>query len=85
MEITPRKPGRPKALSNSSIPVVLSLYQQGFGYRAIARELRKIGVSADWSTVRRAVKANQGKSMSRNIAGTNSDTILTRAPLKKVT
>lgn len=28
----------------------------GFGYRAIARELRGEGLSVDWSTVRRLVK-----------------------------
>jgi len=52
-----RKPGRPRAIPEMLIPKVLSLYQEGLGYRAIARELRQEGISVDWSTVRRAVKA----------------------------
>lgn len=61
-----RKPGRPKAIPESLIPKVLSLYQEGLGYRAVARELRREGISADWSTIRRIVKtytepANDGK------------------------
>jgi len=37
---------------------VISLYRGGLGYRAIARELTKGGVSVDWSTVRRVIKSN---------------------------
>ena len=55
-----RKPGRPKAISEALIPKVLSLYQQGLGYRAVARELRQKGISVDWSTVRRVVKSTTG-------------------------
>lgn len=51
-----RKPGRPRAIPESLIPKVLSLYQSGLGYRGIARELAKEGVWADWSTVRRTIK-----------------------------
>lgn len=51
-----RRAGRPKAIPEALIPRVLSLYRQGFGYRAVARELREDGVSADWSTIRRIVK-----------------------------
>jgi transposase-like protein len=40
------------------IPKVLSLYEGGLGYRAIARELREEGISVDWSTIRRIVKAH---------------------------
>jgi transposase-like protein len=53
-----RKPGRPRAISEALIPKVLSLYHDGLGYRAVARELRQEGVSVDWSTIRRVVKAN---------------------------
>ncbi len=53
-----RKPGRPKAIPEALIPRVLSLYHQGLGYRAVARELRQEGISVDWSTIRRVVKAN---------------------------
>jgi len=57
--MTKRKPGRPRAVPVSMIPDVLRLYSEGLGYRAIARELAKQGVSADWSTVRRIIKANR--------------------------
>jgi len=52
-----RKPGRPRAIREDLIPIVLSMYQGGLGYRAVARELRKQGISVDWSTVRRVIKA----------------------------
>ena len=55
-----RKPGRPRVIPERLIPKVLSLYRQGLGYRAIARELRQEGISVDWSTVRRVVKAHGG-------------------------
>ncbi len=53
-----RKPGRPRAIPEALIPKVLSLYHEGLGYRAVARELREEGISVDWSTIRRVVKAN---------------------------
>jgi len=53
-----RKPGRPRAIPEALIPKVLSLYHEGLGYRAVARELRQEGISVDWSTIRRVVKAN---------------------------
>ena len=54
-----RKPGRPRAIPERLIPKVLSLYyEEGLGYRAIARELREEGISVDWSTIRRIVKAH---------------------------
>ena len=59
-EIVERKPGRPRVIPERLIPKVLSLYRQGLGYRAIARELRQEGISVDWSTVRRVVKAHGG-------------------------
>jgi transposase-like protein len=55
-----RKPGRPKAIPDALVPKVLSLYRHGLGYRAVARELRQEGISADWSTVRRVVKSAAG-------------------------
>jgi hypothetical protein len=54
-----RRPGRPRAIGESVMPKVISLYRSGFGYRATARELAKEGLSVDWSTIRRAVKAHQ--------------------------
>ena len=38
-------------------PDETALYRQGLGYRAVARELRGEGISVDWSTIRRVVKA----------------------------
>ena len=55
-----RKPGRPRAIPEALIPKVLSLYHEGLGYRAVARELRQEGISVDWSTVRRVVKSTTG-------------------------
>ena len=56
-----RKPGRPRAIGDNLIPKVVSLYQNGLGYRAIARELAKEGIWVDWSTVRRVIKAGRSK------------------------
>jgi len=57
-EALERKPGRPRAIPETLIPRVFSLYDGGLGYRAIARELREEGISVDWSTIRRIVKAH---------------------------
>jgi len=54
-----RKPGRPRAIPESVIPDLLRLYDRGLGYRAVARELGKQGVYADWSTVRRIIKSRR--------------------------
>ena len=55
-----KKPGRPRAIPQKMVPDVLSLYRQGFGYRAIARQFRERGITVDWSTIRRIVKAHPG-------------------------
>jgi len=54
-----RKPGRPRAIPEAVIPRLLHLYNEGLGYRVVARELGKQGVYADWSTVRRIVKSRR--------------------------
>jgi hypothetical protein len=54
-----RKPGRPRAIPPSLVPKVILLYRQGAGYRRIAKELESDGLSVDWSTVRRTIKAFQ--------------------------
>jgi len=54
-----RKPGRPRAVPESVVPDVLRLYDEGLGYRAVARELSKRGVEADWSTIRRVIKSRR--------------------------
>jgi hypothetical protein len=56
--VVERKSGHPRAIPETLIPKVLSLYRQGLGYRAVARELREEGISVDWSTIRRIVKAH---------------------------
>jgi len=53
------RPGRPRAIPQGLIPKVFSLYQQRFGYRAIARELREDGVSVHWSTIRKLIKTER--------------------------
>lgn len=55
-----RRPGRPRAIPEGLIPKVLSLYHEGLGYRAVARELREESISVDWSTIRRIVKGRTG-------------------------
>jgi len=64
--MTKRKPGRPRAIPESLIPKVLSLYASGLGYRAVAREMAKRGVSVDWSTVRRIIKAVRSEGGAKN-------------------
>ena len=53
----PMTVGRPRALDPGHLELVLTLYAQGKGYRAIVRYLRdSVGIDVNWSTVRRAVK-----------------------------
>jgi len=59
--VAEKRPGRPRAIPEKVIPKVLSLYREGLGYRAVARELRADGLSVDWSTVRRVIKAQIGE------------------------
>jgi hypothetical protein len=66
-DISLRKQGRPRAIDESSVSLVLSLYDSGLGYRAIARELARQGLCVDWSTVRRVIKAHKDKAK-ENIA-----------------
>jgi hypothetical protein len=71
-----RKPGRPRAIPEDRIDEVISLYESGLGYRAIAHKLEKAGVFADWSTVRRVIKERQGENSGDNGSCSNSNTIL---------
>lgn len=50
-----RKPGRPRAVPEDIEPVVVDLYERGYGYRAIARILnrREHGVNAHFSSIRK--------------------------------
>lgn len=61
VEMTNRKPGRPRAIPGDRTEEVISLYKAGLGYRAISRELMKQGISVDWSTVRRVIKKWQSE------------------------
>jgi hypothetical protein len=55
-EIKRRRAGRPKAIPEPLEAVVLGLYAQGYGYRAIARILKEDhGFSPDYTTVRRVL------------------------------
>ncbi len=53
----PRKPGRPRAIPEEYESVVADMYDQGDGYRAIARRLREpeYGLNPDFSSVRRTL------------------------------
>lgn len=52
-----RKPGRPRAIPEELEPVIVELYRQGNGYRAIARILRssQYGINPHFSTVRKTL------------------------------
>ena len=51
-----RKPGRPRAIPKERESEVISIYKEGLGYRATARELKEKGISVHWSIVRRLIK-----------------------------
>jgi hypothetical protein len=60
-----RRPGRPRAIPLSLVSKVVSLYkEEHLGYRWIAKELQKDGLSPDWSPVRRVIEAAVGLSTS---------------------
>ena len=51
-----RKPGRPRAIPEEMDPVLVELYNRGYGYRAIARILRKdYGLNPHYSSVRKTL------------------------------
>jgi len=76
IDIQRRKPGRPRAIDENSVPLVLSLYETGLGYRAITRELREYAVLVSFSSVRRVIKENLNGPIFQKGQQTNSDTIL---------
>ncbi len=52
-----RKAGRPRAIPTELEPVVIALYQEEYGYRAIARILRKEHlINPHFSSVRQTLK-----------------------------
>jgi len=52
-----RKAGRPRAIPKEIEPVVVGLYDRGYGYRAIARILNTsdYGVNAHFSSIRKTL------------------------------
>ena len=52
-----RQPGRPKAIPEDIMPVVIDLWKRGYGYRAIARVLNspEYGLNPHFSSVRQAL------------------------------
>ncbi len=51
-----RKPGRPRAIPKALESIVIELYRQGHGYRAIARILRnEYGINPHFSSVRKTL------------------------------
>jgi hypothetical protein len=83
IDVTPRKPGRPKAIPEDRIDEVISLYQAGLGYRAIAGELEKQGIFVHYSTVRRVIKRPLSEKGHHNGLHSNSATILQRGLLRE--
>ncbi len=52
-----RQPGRPRAIPQDIEPVVVELYERGYGYRSIARILNTpdYGLNPHYSSVRKAL------------------------------
>ena len=57
VKIKDRKPGRPRAVPEDLESVVVDLYEQGNGYRAIARILnsQEHGINAHFSSIRKTL------------------------------
>lgn len=53
------KPGRPRAVPDDLVYLTLNLYQQGYGYRAIARMLRDEGLNPCFGTIRNIIKSRE--------------------------
>ncbi|MFC1943041.1 hypothetical protein ACFLWO_00450 [Chloroflexota bacterium] len=55
--IKDRKPGRPRAVPEDLEPVVIDLYERGYGYRAIARILnsQEYSINSHFSSIRKAL------------------------------
>ena len=55
-QVKARKPGRPRAIPEALESVVVGLYRQGHGYRAIARILRnEYEINPHFSSVRKTL------------------------------
>ena len=71
MPVKTREPGRPKAITEDLEPVVIELWERGYGYRAIARLLNtpEYGVNAHFSSIRKCLirLGRVGKVEGRNL------------------
>ena len=56
-KIKERKPGRPRVVPEDIEPVVVDLYERGYGYRAIARILNspEYCINAHFSSIRKTL------------------------------
>jgi hypothetical protein len=71
-----RGAGRPRAIPEDREEEVVAMHESGLGYRAITRELEKLGIFADWTTVRRVIKTWQRERSCDNGSCSDSTTIL---------
>jgi hypothetical protein len=57
MPVKARKAGRPRAIPKGIEPVVVELYDRGYGYRAIAAILNttEYGINAHFSSIRKTL------------------------------
>ncbi len=57
MAVKARQPGRPRAIPEDIVPVVIDLWKHGYGYRAIAHVLNspEYGLNPHYSSVRQAL------------------------------
>ena len=57
MPVKARRPGRPRAIPEDIEPIVVDLYERGYGYRAIARILNgpEYGVNVHFSSIRKTL------------------------------
>ena len=57
MAVKARRPGRPRAIPEDIVPVVIDLWKRGYGYRAIARVLNgsEYGLNPHFSSVRQTL------------------------------
>lgn len=57
MPVKARRPGRPRAIPEDIEPLVVGLWERGYGYRAISRILNtpEYGINVHFSSVRKTL------------------------------
>ena len=80
-----RKPGRPRAIPKELEPEVISVYKQGFGYRATAREPGKKGITIKWGKVRRLIKEKLDENLNYKLKYCPNKTIMPQSGKRKLT